>query len=384
VPHFAISRRYEAPGNGPLDDEQLFLMLAAQPLAGKAKYAELVKSDQWLPSKMSGKRWCDSGFGLSGTRLAGAFHIHDFTDGSNPFDFDDYYGATSTTMWWFDWAKPDDMSVRPISHDDFGGLGPSSTAPHGNMIFGQMLRGPLELVTVAIDTTTGKAHQPFEHAYMVPLRDPVPVDDGAFVHNQTEYTGLWFLPNWDWARCLWQPEIGRTMFGHSVDRTANNDLVWVDRDETSESGYALWESRFATKAAELGARQVAALPKLRGGQFAANAGVVLWLDDQGAARIVRRSDGKGWPVPKTKGATYTNVIWVDDEHLWLGADMAEGKFAGQKTNAFIRYDRSVLGELTLSNGLGSTGQAGAGKAAQSTASRKRPPIDPRTIRRTRP
>jgi hypothetical protein len=174
------------------------------------------------------------------------------------------------------------------------------------------------------------------------------------------------------------------MFRHSVDRAANNDVVWVDRNETTGSEYSLWESRFATTDAELSARQVASLPKLRGGRFAANAGVVLWLDDQGVARIVRRSDGKGWLVPKTKGATYTNVIWVDDEHLWLGADMAEGKFAGQKTNAFIRYDRSVLGEPTLSNGLGSTGEMGTRKAAKSSsAARKRPPLDPRAIGRTR-
>jgi hypothetical protein len=77
------------------------------------------------------------------------------------------------------------------------------------------------------------------------------------------------------------------------------------------------------------------------------------------------------------------VIWVDDEHLWLGADMAEGKFAGEKTNAFIRYDRSVLGEPTLSNGL--TGEMGLGKAAKASSSaRKRPPLDPRTIRRRQP
>ena len=77
----------------------------------------------------------------------------------------------------------------------------------------------------------------------------------------------------------------------------------------------------------------------------ANAGVAVVITSATTARLVRLSDGWGWPIDAEPGDLFWRTIWVDDNEVWLAT--APLQWNGSYKNGMIRLKRADLGPPTI-------------------------------------
>ncbi|RYG15108.1 hypothetical protein EON82_26645 [bacterium] len=217
--------------------------------------------------------------------------------------------------------------------------------PHGDSLYLEVGRAPPESndTVVVQNTTHWQIYEPFVDATRVPLGIPWPVPGGAFVTGGAGMATLFFLPDTGQARILWTAEEGRVLRGHALDKSAANEVVWVDCDDTTPkcSDYKLWASPAAKAQAEMIPRLVAKTPDVSYLWLAANKGLAIVTTTADEARLVRLSDGRGWDIPRDPAFRYTQPIWVDDEFIWLVAS-TNTKFPFNAPDSLVRIARSTL------------------------------------------
>ncbi len=146
-----------------------------------------------------------------------------------------------------------------------------------------------------------------------------------------------------------RPLAGSSLIFLTVDRGDGDALYW--QEYTDENAPAiLYTSPFATSEASLKRRAVAKLPVHTRGT--ANKGHFLVRTDNFGGRLIRASDGLGWPIASETGIPLMEPAWVNDEAVWFFTSEVQPGVPGfPARGGMFQFDRSGLGAPTLPSGL---------------------------------
>jgi hypothetical protein len=146
-----------------------------------------------------------------------------------------------------------------------------------------------------------------------------------------------------------RPLAGSSLVFYTVDRGDGDALYW--EESTSDNAPAvLYTSPFATTEAGLKRRAFAKLPKTTRGTV--NKGLFLVRTDNFGGRLIRASDGLGWPIASETGIPLMDPAWVNDESVWFfTSEIQPGEPGFPISGGMFQFDRAGLGAPTLPSGL---------------------------------
>lgn len=146
-----------------------------------------------------------------------------------------------------------------------------------------------------------------------------------------------------------RPLAGSSLVFYTVDRGDGDALYW--EESTSDNAPAvLYTSPFATTEAGLKRRAFAKLPKTTRGTV--NKGLFLVRTDNFGGRLIRASDGLGWPIASETGIPLMDPAWVNDESVWFfTSEIQPGEPGFPISGGMFQFDRAGLGAPPLPSGL---------------------------------
>ncbi|HEY8074284.1 MAG TPA: hypothetical protein VIF62_09245, partial [Labilithrix sp.] len=153
------------------------------------------------------------------------------------------------------------------------------------------------------------------------------------------------------------PTSPQAITAKALDRSAQNQLVWVESDVGGSFTYdnaTLWTAPLATTEAGIVGRKVAKLNDAmgRGGSFGvANAGVFFSLVGLNQALVTRLSDGMGWLIDGEPNEAIIEPIWVDDDEVIFETSAIAPNGAYASPQSIRRISRATLGAPTVPSGL---------------------------------
>jgi len=134
-----------------------------------------------------------------------------------------------------------------------------------------------------------------------------------------------------------------------LDRAATPPtMVWSESEPSTEAE-ELWTATFSTTPSEVVPRRVAIVGSLGG--LAADSGRALVTDTTTRARLVRLSDGAGWPLTPEPGDVITGIVGVTEEDVWLEIAAGDDPELAPAGNGMMRLRLDALGAPTLPSGL---------------------------------
>ncbi len=140
-----------------------------------------------------------------------------------------------------------------------------------------------------------------------------------------------------------------------MDRSAGNDLAWVESDDGFEYKNAVrWTAPLATSEGAIVRRKVAKLddPLFRGGaRSLANKGVLLSIAGRTTAVLTRLSDGMGWLSQAEPQQRFVDAVWVDDNDVFLETADDPTPQYDLPQSGIMRLSRATLGAPTVPSGL---------------------------------
>jgi hypothetical protein len=181
------------------------------------------------------------------------------------------------------------------------------------------------------------------------------VADGALVvADPTPYALALLRPDASVATLV-SPTAPQVVWEFALDRANRDAIVWLEGDDTG-SGYAnttLWTSPYASDPSGVQKRKVAKLtdpPNEGSNVMVANKGVALHITAGQTAVLTRLSDGMGWLVNAEPADAFADVLWVDDNDVWLVTSDAS-ELPHYVENGIVRISRASLGAPTVPSGL---------------------------------
>lgn len=260
-------------------------------------------------------------------------------------------GSDENIFGWATWAAPKALATKAWS--------PSQIAAPGAFFVsitmgerGFWLDGESPATTFAFDvlTQTGLLAQNRPHT-----EAPSAVPGGALVFDALAPYAVGFLKNDGNLVRLVTPSAPQYVTWKTVDRSAGNDLVWVESDDGFEyKNSSLWTAPLAADEAGVVRRKVAKLDDamFRGGaRSPANKGVFLSLIGRSTALLTRLSDGKGWLVQAEPQQRFVDAVWTDENDVFLETADDSNPPYNHPPSGIMRLSRSVLGLPTVASGL---------------------------------
>ena len=256
---------------------------------------------------------------------------------------------------WSSWSAANALSFSSHSLADFG-----LDSKLGQVTNGAVGAGPLFLELQGPDSV---GVYDMDHDKFIPTSPrlvgeiPMAVSDGALAFEFSAAYGVDLIrPDGSWANVIVPTSPApRRVSAYGVDRSNAQGLAWMESDYgNSWSNSVLWTSPYATSAAVLQPRKVAAIADALGAGgvgMVVNAGVVLNLVGKDKALVTRLSDGMGWLITAQPGDAFTAPLWVDDSEVWLAVGQAALSSWTASFTGIVRYSRSALGTPTVMPGI---------------------------------
>lgn len=251
---------------------------------------------------------------------------------------------------WSTWSHPNDLRFDILTHADE--LAPSGAGV--SLIYGGS--------TLFIQTTAPRAIIPFDVGTLrlaksnVLAEHQVAVRDGALAVSTGDPIGLLLFAPDATSAYLVHPESGRVITQQAIDRSAGDQIVWIESDI---SGFdyihpTIWTSPYATTELAIMRRKVAVFSQddpNGGAGMVVNNGLALNLTSASTALLTRLSDGFGWKIDAEPGEAFALPLWADDKEVWLAT--ADPKLPSFKTHisGILRIDLAALGGPTVPPGI---------------------------------
>ncbi len=189
------------------------------------------------------------------------------------------------------------------------------------------------------------------------LEDPIAVSGGAIAADFSTTFAIAFVHEDGTSVRLVTPTAPQAITAKALDRSAGNQLVWVESDVGGPFEYSnatLWTAPLATTEASIVRRKVAKLddPTGTGGSWGvANAGVFFSVSGANQAVLTRLTDGMGWLVDGEPNEAITQPIWVDDNDVYFQENPLAPNGSFRAEINIRRISRSSLGAPTVPSGL---------------------------------
>lgn len=260
-------------------------------------------------------------------------------------------GSDVNVFGWASWAAPTLFKTKAWSPGEIGAPGALlSSMTMGDRGFWLDGEGPLTTYGFDVTTESGLLAENRHHT-----EGPIGIPGGALVFDAIAPYAIATLKNDGSLVRLVTPTGTQFVTWKTLDRSADNTLVWVESDDGFEYRNAtLWTAPLAATEASLVRRKVAKLDDSLfrgGGRSPANKGMFLSLTGRNTAVLTRLSDGVGWRIQAEPNERFVDAVWVDDNDVFLETAKDDGSQFQHPPSGLMRLSRATLGAPTVPSGL---------------------------------